>query len=73
MSELDKKINEKVETLLSNCDTTGLIYICKKMETPQGKEFCIKRIIQIMEANQHYTFENACADLEVQLTELALY
>ena len=73
MSDLKSKIEEKVLSLLGNCDTTGLIYICQRMQTEEGKKFVITRIIQIMEANQNYSFENALADLEVQLTDLELY
>ncbi len=73
MKDINLIIEEKVEQLLKDCDTLGLVYTCQKLSTPQGKKFVVTRLIQIMEANQSYTFQNALADLEVQLTDLELY
>lgn len=70
---LNEQIQQKVEKILSECDTLGLIYICRRIHEPGGKKFITKQVIEILEKNQEFTFDQALAQLEVQLTDAELY
>lgn len=68
-NEIDNKIREK----LMSCDKNRLVFICNKIQTEYGMDFCIGRVKDILIQNKDFTLSNALTHLEIELVEQKLY
>lgn len=75
--ETQEQKNEKIEALikqkLTDCDKSGLVFICQKISTEYGMNYCIGRIKSILLKDKDFTFQNALSQLEAELIEQKLY
>lgn len=67
------EINQKIKDILNNCEKNALVFICNKIQTEYGMDYCIGRVKDILLKNQNFTIKNAIAHLEIELIEEKLY
>lgn len=68
-----ESIDSKIKNILSKCDKTALVFICQKVQTEYGMDYCIGRIKAILLKDRNFTIQNALSQLEAELIEQKLY
>ena len=66
MSNAIQKLNEYIST----CEKTGLIFICKKIETEKGKEYVTNKVVELLNKYPDFTIDNCLAQIESELSEI---
>lgn len=67
------EINEKIKQILNNCEKHSLVFVCNKISTEYGMDYCIGRVKDILLKNKQFTIKNAISHLEIELVEEKLY
>lgn len=68
-----QEIDQKIKEVLDSCDKTGLIFVCNKIQTEYGMDYCIGRVKSILLENRNLSLRNAISHLEAELIEQKLY
>lgn len=61
---------EKLQEYITTCEKTGLIFICKKIETEKGKEFVTAKVLELLKKYPSFTIDNCLAQIESELSEI---
>jgi hypothetical protein len=65
-----KNVLQELESYISSCEKTGLVFVCKKIETEKGKNYVVSRVIEMLEKYPSFTIDNCLAQIESELSEI---
>lgn len=67
------ELRAELEKYVDNCEKNGLTLVCEKVATPEGKEYIISRLNDMMDAYPTWSAEECLTHIEVELNDLKYY
>jgi hypothetical protein len=70
---VSEEIKNQIKELLTSCDKTGLVFICKRVQTEHGLKYCTNRLIELVLLYPTWTMDECLGQLEAELSEQNYY
>lgn len=67
------KLKNVLSKFIDNCSKTGMIYICKRIENEEGRNYVINRLYETMQMYPTWQPSQCLSQIEVELNDIENY